>query len=108
MQEELTDSEEDLSDLSKRSVESSSTTNNNSSSRMPESCRTEVWQCMSGVLETGISYVDRPHDIYSSLRPVLYKAVFHGGVKSMWSSVMEVRPQTLTDRDSDVASSLMP
>ena len=46
---------------------------------------------MSGVLETGISYVDRPHDIYSSLQPVLYKAVFHGGVKSMWSSVMEVR-----------------
>ena len=91
MQEELTDSEEDLSDLSKRSVESSSPTNNNSSIKMPESCRTEVWQCMSGVLETGISYVDRPHDIYSSLQPVLYKAVFHGGVKSMWSSVMEVR-----------------
>ena len=27
----------------------------------------------------------------SALQPVLYKAVFHGGVKSMWSSVMEVR-----------------
>ena len=26
----------------------------------------------------------------SAVQPVLYKAVFHGGLKSMWSSVMEV------------------
>ena len=26
-----------------------------------------------------------------ALQPVLYKAVFHGGLKSMWSSVMEVK-----------------
>ena len=29
--------------------------------------------------------------LLSGLQSVLYKAVFHGGVKSMWSSVMEVR-----------------
>ena len=94
MHEELTGSEEDfsqLSDLSKRSAETSPPSNNSSRPGMPELCRTEVWQCMSGVLETGIPYVERPSDIYSSLQPVLYKAVFHGGVKSMWSSVMEVR-----------------
>ena len=28
--------------------------------------------------------------IFSALQPILYKAVFHGGVRSMWSSVMEV------------------
>ena len=93
MQEELSGSEEEdeLSEISKRSVETSPPTNSSRPGLMPEVCRTEVWQCMSGVMESGISYVDRPHDIYSSLQPVLYKAVFHGGVKSMWSSVMEVR-----------------
>ena len=25
-----------------------------------------------------------------AVQPVLYKSVFHGGLKSMWSSVMEV------------------
>ena len=93
MQEELSGSEEEeLSDLSKRSVESSPPSNSSSrAGLMPELCRTEVWQCMSGVLEAGVSYVDRPSHLYSSLQPLLYRAVFHGGVKSMWSSVMEVR-----------------
>ena len=90
MHEELTSPDEDHSGLWKRSAEFSPPTNTTRPGLMPEECRTEVWQCMSGVLETGIPYVDRPHDIYSSLQPVLYKAVFHGGVKSMWSSVMEV------------------
>ena len=54
-------------------------------------CRAEVWKCMSGVLETGIKYMDTPGDVYQHLTPVLYKAVFHGGLKSMWSSIMEVR-----------------
>ena len=54
-------------------------------------CRAEVWKCMSGVLETGIKYMDTPGDVYQQLTPVLYKAVFHGGLKSMWSSIMEVR-----------------
>ena len=27
-------------------------------------CRAEVWHCMSGVMETGIKYVERPDDIY--------------------------------------------
>merc|ERR1719384_405854 len=72
----------------------------------------EVWQCMSGVLERGIRWVDRPEDIYSSLQPVLYKAVFHGGVKTMWSSVMEI-PQIrrmggcITDHDSCVEHSIL-
>ena len=46
---------------------------------------------MSGVMEGGIKYVEKPGDIYTTLQPVLYRAVFHGGMKSMWSSVMEVR-----------------
>ena len=45
---------------------------------------------MSSVLEPGIKYIEKPGDVYSSLMPYLYKAVFHGGVRSMWSSVMEV------------------
>ena len=53
-------------------------------------CRAEVWKCMSVVLETGIKYMDTPGDVYQHLTPVLYKAVFHGGLKSMWSSIMEV------------------
>ena len=72
--------------------------------------RSEVWHCMSEVMEGGIKYVKSPGDIYrceekpickvsnmsiifvsSAVQPVLYKAVFHGGLKSMWSSVMEVR-----------------
>ena len=36
----------------------------NQTSSMPEDCRLEVWQCMSGVLETGVRYVETPSDIY--------------------------------------------
>ena len=73
---------------------------------------------MSGIMEGGVKYVKSPGDIYRymgviktnknvikvvfiemkclmfccrAVQPVLYKAVFHGGFKSMWSSVMEVR-----------------
>lgn len=63
--------------------------NESDSSQMQGQCRSEVWHCMSGVMEGGIKYIKQPADIFSSLTPVLYKAVFHGGVKSMWSSVME-------------------
>ena len=62
---------------------------------------------MSGVMEGGVKYVKSPGNIYRcnditlkiclssnvviyrAVQPVLYKAVFHGGLKSMWSSVME-------------------
>ena len=27
-------------------------------------CRSEVWHCMSGVLEGGLRYVEKPEDIY--------------------------------------------
>ena len=36
----------------------------NQTSSMPEDCRLEVWQCMSGVLETGVRYVETPRDFY--------------------------------------------
>ena len=36
----------------------------NQSSSMPEDCRLEVWQCMSGVLETGVRYVETPSDMF--------------------------------------------
>ena len=89
--EELNALEEDageISEISKRSVESPQ--NTSLSSGMPVECRREVWQCMSGVMEAGLRLVERPEDIYTGLQPLLYKAVFHGGVKTMWSSVMEV------------------
>ena len=93
--EEVMNEEDDTThdELSKRSIESYDDydkfimSRNSSDSNV---CRSEIWQCMSGVLEGGIKYIKEPEDIYSSLTPVLYKAVFHGGVKSMWSSVMEV------------------
>ena len=71
----------------------SSMTRNSTVSGMPGVCRSEVWSCMSGVMEGGIKYVEKPEDFYTALQPVLYKAVFHGGVKSMWSRVMEVSPE---------------
>ena len=38
--------------------------NTSQTSSMPEDCRLEVWQCMSGVLETGIRYVETPRDMF--------------------------------------------
>ena len=96
--EELNAPDDESSEISKRSVETQEH-NLNSSSLMPPECRKEVWQCMSGVLERGIRYVDRPETFYTSLQPVLYKAVFHGGVKTMWSSVMEVSRNLTTMRE---------
>ena len=96
--------DEPWSDIEKRSVDTdfdtslvSSVTSNTTMSGMPGVCRSEVWSCMSGVMEGGIKYVERPGDIYTALQPVLYKAVFHGGVKSMWASVMEVMVTLVSD-----------
>ena len=44
--------------------EMTATANHNQTSSMPEDCRLEVWQCMSGVLESGIRYVETPRDMY--------------------------------------------
>ena len=38
--------------------------NTSQTSSMPEDCRLEVWRCMSGVLETGIRYVETPRDMF--------------------------------------------
>ena len=112
--EELNALEEDageISEISKRSVESAQ--NTSLSSGMPVECRREVWQCMSGVMEAGLRLVERPEDIYTGLQPLLYKAVFHGGVKTMWSSVMEVTmgnvrcPQCANTGVRNVVSCLM-
>ena len=84
--EEITKEYEEPEDIMKRSVDDLVMRNSSSNQ-----CRSEVWHCMSDVMEGGLRYVEKPNDIYSSLTPVLYKAVFHGGMKSMWSSVMEVQ-----------------
>ena len=42
----------------------SSVNRNNTGSGMPGVCRSEVWSCMSGVMEGGIKYVEKPEDIY--------------------------------------------
>ena len=56
--------EDKSSEFSKMTAEVS----HNQTSAMPEDCRLEVWQCMSGVLETGIRYVETPRDIYRLYR----------------------------------------
>ena len=38
--------------------------NTSQTSSMPEDCRLEVWQCMSGVLESGVRYMETPKDMY--------------------------------------------
>merc|ERR1719266_218572 len=53
-------------------------------------CRTEAWQCFSSNMEEGVRNLHRPNDFVGSIQHLLYKAVFHGGLKSMWSSVMEL------------------
>ena len=62
---------EPWSDIEKRSVDTdfdtsllSSVTRNDTVSGMPGVCRSEVWSCMSGVMEGGIKYVEKPGDIY--------------------------------------------
>merc|ERR1719331_3304002 len=54
------------------------------------SCRSEAWHCFSSNMEEGVRNLHRPNDLVGSVQQVLYKAVFHGGLKSMWSSVMEL------------------
>ena len=94
------------------------------SAMIPGHCRSEVWSCLSSVLERGIRYVKRQEDVirwrtytyfharmldiflslyhmylyyvcrhllwHRAVQTVLYKTVFHGGVKSMWTSIMEI------------------
>ena len=38
-------------------------------------CRAEVWHCMSGVMEAGIKYVERPDDIYRWMYPQVHTGV---------------------------------
>ena len=52
---EETEENENTNEMIKTTAESSS---------MPEDCRLEVWQCMSGVLESGIRYVETPRDMF--------------------------------------------
>ena len=62
--------ESSSSDISKRSIDTVTseyaddyvTISNSTSGR--GFCRSEVWHCMSGVLEGGIRYVEKPEDIY--------------------------------------------
>merc|ERR1712192_254436 len=54
------------------------------------SCRSEAWHCFSSNMEEGVRNLHRPNDLVGSVQHLLYKAVFHGGLKSMWSSVMEL------------------
>merc|ERR1719278_657389 len=53
-------------------------------------CRSEAWHCFSSNMEEGVRNLHRPNDLVGSVQHLLYKAVFHGGLKSMWSSVMEL------------------
>ena len=48
----------------------------------------------------------------SAAQRLIYKAVFHGGVKSMWSSVMEIKEMRnigacITDHDNCVEHSVL-
>ena len=82
------DEDEDNSSVDKRSADDDIETD---STNIQSSCRLEMWQCVSELLESGIKFLSKPEDISTTLSHLLYKAVFHGGLKSKWSSVMEVR-----------------
>ena len=103
--------------------------NNTSDIQMPGHCRSELWACLSSLLETGIRHVKKPEDLFrwsiivrylnsdnylfnSAAQKVLYKAVFHGGVKSMWTSVMEIKEMRnigacIKDHDNCVEHSIL-
>ena len=89
-------------------IENTFMSNSSDLHQMPGHCRSELWSCLSSLLERGIRHVKNPEDVFrwssilrdfksdnfrfnSSVQKVLYKAVFHGGVKSMWTSVMEIK-----------------
>ena len=59
--EETQETEDNSSEFSSKITAAVS---HNQTSSMPEDCRLEVWQCMSGVLETGIRYVETPRDMF--------------------------------------------
>ena len=64
---------EEIGEIEKRSFETkyefslnttSSAASNSTGAGMSGVCRSEVWSCMSGVMEGGIKYVEKPGDIY--------------------------------------------
>ena len=83
------DDDEDNSSVVKRSADDDDIDKDSTNIQSP--CRLEMWQCVSEVLESGIKYLSKPEDVSTNLSHLLYKAVFHGGLKSMWSSVMQVK-----------------
>ena len=62
--EELLEETQENEDNNSQFSKFTAAVNQNQTSSMPEDCRLEVWQCMSGVLETGIRYVETPRDMY--------------------------------------------
>ena len=53
-------------------------------------CRAEVWGCLSTHMEEVVRGIHGVSDLLGSLHLLLLKATFHGSLKSMWSSVVEV------------------
>ena len=53
-------------------------------------CRAEVWGCLSTHMEEVVRGIHGVSDLLGSLHHLLHKATFHGSLKSMWSSVVEV------------------
>ena len=53
-------------------------------------CRVEVWRCLSSHLEEVARGLHGVSDLLASLHHLLYRATFHGGLRSMWSSVVQV------------------
>merc|ERR1719391_451793 len=95
---EKKEEEEEEEILRSESIEKNTTTNTtnaaNTTTNTVESewgsCRSEAWHCFSSNMEEGVRNLHRPNDLVGSVQHLLYKAVFHGGLKSMWSSVMEL------------------
>jgi len=55
-----------------------------------DSCRLGAWRCVSGVMEGGVKFLDKPAGLWSLAKKALYKIAFHGGVTDMWSSLMTI------------------
>jgi len=77
-----------------------------------ESCKIKIWRCMSGVLESGVKYIEKPGGIMGAAKQVLFKIAFHGGLSNPWTSLMTIPEarrvaRCMRDHDSCVTNQIL-
>jgi len=55
-----------------------------------EKCRVDMWRCLSGVIEGGLHYMDKPEGIMGFAKKTMFKIAFHGGFSNVWTGVMSI------------------